>query len=252
MIKAIKDSYNSIFGNKKRIMAVFAHPDDAEIFSGGTISRLTRDKKEVAVIKVTSGNKGSRQEKITSKELGKIREEEDSKAMQILGIKRENNIYLRFEDGTVEDTLDVIGKIAEQIRIFKPDILITHNPENIVIRFEKDVNWINHRDHRNTGQAAINASYPYSRDILFFPDHFKNKESSSHTVTEFLLVDYYDHPDIVYIDVTNDIESRISAHACHTSQYSLKAARESADFFTKSNLYPNNKKFERFRHIIAD
>lgn len=250
--KTVKDNYDLVFGNKKRIMVVFAHPDDAEVFCGGTISRLIKDGKEVASIKITNGDKGSRQEKITSKELGKMRELEDQKAMQILGIKKENNIYLHFEDGKVEDSFDVIGKIAEQIRIFKPDILITHNPEDVIIRFDKNNNWVNHRDHRHTGQAAINASYPYSRDILFFPEHFKNKKASSHVVTEFLLVDFYNHPDLVYIDVTDNIEARIKAHASHSSQYNIKMAQDSADFFTMSNIYPKNKRFERFRYVIAD
>jgi len=247
----IQDDYKRIFENKHKVMAVFAHPDDAELYSGGTIARLVGDGKEVMVVKVTSGDKGSRQEKITSKELGNTRESEDRKAMRTLGIKDENNIYLHVEDGTVMDSLEVIGKIAEQIRIFKPDLIITHNPEDKIIRFDKDVNWVNYRDHLNTALAAIDAAYPYARDLLFFPEHFKNKNTSSHAVTEFLLVDYYNHEDLVYIDITNSVETRVRAHAAHSSQYSVEAAQNSADFFTKSDNY-GNKRFERFRYVVAD
>jgi LmbE family N-acetylglucosaminyl deacetylase len=46
----MKDSYDNIFGNKKKIMFVFAHPDDAEIYCGGTISRLVEDGKKVKLV----------------------------------------------------------------------------------------------------------------------------------------------------------------------------------------------------------
>ena len=172
--------------------------------------------------------------------------------MDVLGVKSLNSIYLYIVYGTVEDNLETIGKIAEQIRIFQPELIITHNPEDVIIRFDKDINWVNHRDHQNSGKAVIHAAYPYSRDILFFPEHFKNSKAKSHTCSEFLLVDYYNHPDLVCIDVTDYVEKRIQSHACHSSQYTLEHAKESADFFTKLSEYPENKRFERFRYVLAD
>ncbi len=248
----LTDSYQRIFSKKNRILAVFAHPDDAELYAGGTIARLTQDGKIVRVVKVTSGNRGSRQEKVTTAELENIRENEDRVAMQIFGITKENNVYLRVNDGEVDNSLETIGIIAKQIRLFRPDLIISHNPEDVFIRFDKNVNWVNHRDHRNTGKSTIDAAYPYSRDLLFFPKHFEDIRAVSHATTEFLLVDYYDHPDLVYIDVTDHIETRIKAHAAHSSQYTVDHARSSADFFTKLPQYPKNKRFERFRHVLAD
>ncbi len=247
----IVDSYEEIFRNKQRVMTVFAHPDDLELYSGGTIARLIADGKTVRSVKITNGDMGSRQENISSDELGSLREKEDRESMNQLGIREENNIYLKVKDGAVENSMELIGIVAEQIRIFKPDLIITHNPENIVIRFDKNVNWINHRDHRNTALTTIDAAYPYSRDVLFFPEHFKNSQASSHSTSEFLLVDYYDHPDLVGIEVTAFIDIRVKAHACHSSQYSLKNAQESADFFTSNPNY-QGKRYERFRYVLAD
>lgn len=246
------DNFDQIFKNKQKILAVFAHPDDAELYAGGTIARLLDQGKEVRVIKVTFGNKGSRQEKISQGELKKLRFQEDQAAMEELGIEDNNNIYLDFDDGTVENSHQVIASIAHQIRIFHPNVIITHNPENVIIRFSKDVNWVNHRDHRNTGLSTIDAAYPYSRDILFLPEQLQNR-AISHTCTEFLLIDYidyYDHPDLVHFEVTDFIDKRIAAHAKHSSQYSLKAAQESADFFTI--IKDTDKRYERFRYVIAD
>lgn len=248
----ITDSYQQIFANKKRILAVFAHPDDLEIMCGGLIARLIADGKEVCSVKVTSGDMGSRQEKISSTDLGQSREKEDTEAMTILGIKPENNIYLHLVDGHVENTIENIGKIAEQIRTFQPDLIITHNPEVSVVRFDKDNSWFNHRDHRTTGQLTFDAAYPYSRDILFFPEHFQNPRAKSWSCDEFLVVDSYGHPDSVFLDVTDFIDKRIAAHACHETQLSLEHAQESADFFTKNWDPSREKRFETFRYVKAD
>lgn len=247
---AYKDTYNRIFQNKRNILIVMAHPDDAEIYTGGTIARLNNDNKNVRIVKMTLGNKGSKNQKISEEALRDIRLKEDRVAMKVLGISEENNIYLNFEDGEVENSLKEIKAIAEQIRLFKPDLIITHNPENIVIRFDKDINWINHRDHRNTGKSAIDAAYPYSRDTLFFPEQLKNPLAGSHATVEFLLVDYYDHIDTIAIDVTDFVDVRTRTIASHASQYPLEKAKESTDFFTK--LDNSGKRFERFRYVIAD
>jgi len=244
-----RDSFDIIFKGKNKILVVMAHPDDTELYAGGTVARLIESGKEVRVIKTTLGNKGNRQQKISEKELGEIRLKEDRSAMKVFGIKEENNIYLNFPDGGVEHNLESIGQVAKQIRLFKPELIITHNPEHKIIRFAKDVNWVNHRDHLNTGNIAIDAAYPYSRDLLFFPEHFQDKNVASHACTEFLLVDFYEHPDLVHIDVTDQLEIRIKAHASHSSQYSLQQAKDSADFFTK-NYIP--RRYECFRYVIAD
>lgn len=243
----MNDSFDQIFENKSKVMVVFAHPDDAELYAGGTIARLLSKGLAVCSVKMTTGDMGSRQEKITQTELKELREKEDRAAMKIFGIKDENNIYFDLGDGKIENNQETMGKLVFQIRQFKPEIIITHNPEDVIIRFDKDVNWVNHRDHRNTGLVAIDAAYPFSRDNLFYPEQLK--EVTTHSCTEFLLVDFYSHPDLVGIEVTDYIDTRIKAHAAHSSQYSLQHARDSADFFT---LQPDDKRFEKFRYVIAD
>lgn len=246
------DAYPRIFTGKKRIMAIFAHPDDLELYCGGTIARLIADGKIVSSVKMTCGQMGSRGQKITSQELGKIRKAEDSASMSILGLAPENNIYLGLTDGTIENNLETIGLVALQIRLFQPDLIITHNPGDPIIRFGQDTNWFNHRDHRHTGSVAIDASYPYARDILFYPEHFSDPRAKSWICPEFLIVDSYHHPDSVYLDVTQFIDKRIEAHSAHKSQYTPDDVRDSADFFTKGWDPTGLKNFETFRHVIAD
>lgn len=244
------DSYEKIFKDKNRILAIFAHPDDADIYAGGTLARLVKEGKQVGSVKLSLGNKGSRQENITEEALSALRLEEDKAAMKVLGIKDNDNFYLDFSDGEIENTLSTIEKLVKVIRTFKPDIVITHNPEDMIIRWDGETNWVNHRDHRNTGKSVVDACYPYSRDILFFPEQFTDPQVQSHKVTEFLFVDYFDHPDTIAIDVTESADVRTNAIASHSSQYSQEDAQDSTDFFTK--LDDSGNRYERFRYVFAD
>lgn len=244
------DEFDKIFANKKKVMVVSAHPDDLEIMAGGTVARIIAAGIEVRSVKVTLGDKGSQQQEISKEELTQIRLKEDTASMHSLGITDENNVYLQYEDGAVEYSIDLIKDLARQIRLFQPDLVITHNPENKIIRFAQGVNWINHRDHQNAALAAVDAVYPYSRDLLHFPEQLQEEGAKSHICSEFLFFDYYEGPDIVTIDVTDFIEPRVTAHASHSSQYSREDAQGSADFFTK--LDDSGRRYERFRYVIAD
>ncbi len=43
----------------KRVLGVFAHPDDPEFFCGGTFARWAAEGAEITFVVATSGDKGS-------------------------------------------------------------------------------------------------------------------------------------------------------------------------------------------------
>ena len=122
-------SYEDIFKNKKKILFVTAHPDDVDVTYAGTIAKLREDKKEVFVVVVTNGARGSRENKISEEELAKIRENEQINALSCVGVPKENFATLNYKDGEAENNMELIGKIAYYIRKFKPEIVITQDPE---------------------------------------------------------------------------------------------------------------------------
>lgn len=162
----MQDSYAKIFNSKTSIMFVFAHPDDAEIYCGGLIARPAQDGKKVKLIKMTTGNKGSRGQKITEIELAKTRESEDQEALKTLGLTPTDSLNLNLGDGEIENNLTTIGLLVKEIRTFKPDLIVTHSPEKTLIRDLEGSYYVNHRDHRHTAEVVVDAAYPYSRDIL--------------------------------------------------------------------------------------
>ena len=62
-------------------------------------------------------------------------------------------------------TRELLGKIVRHIRTLRPDAVFTHSTETVIRN-----SFINHTDHRCTGQMTLDAIYPAARDILNFPE----------------------------------------------------------------------------------
>lgn len=206
----MKDHFERTFANTNRILAVFAHPDDAEIYAGGTLARLVDSNKFVRLVVATNGGKGCKGEVIHEEELAKIRLKEQENAATIMGV---STVNLGFNDGEVENSLVVIRSIVEQIREFEPDSIITHNPEEMFILCNDSI-WINHRDHRNTAQSVVDAVYPYSRDRNFFTSSFKKNVKK---VRNIFMADNYDLKNTVAFSIDNYLEIKREALGCHKS-----------------------------------
>ena len=53
-----KENGMSQIHSVERVMAVMAHPDDADVRAGGTVARWAAAGKEITYVIVTSGNRG--------------------------------------------------------------------------------------------------------------------------------------------------------------------------------------------------
>ena len=71
----------------QRGMVVFAHPDDAEFGSAGTVGKLGRDGKEVVYVVVTDGSKGSSDPEMSAERLITTRQAEQRDAAAVLGVQ---------------------------------------------------------------------------------------------------------------------------------------------------------------------
>src|SRR5687767_5071017 len=220
------DDFQRIFGDKEIVMVVTAHPDDLDAMCGGTVARLTSEGKTVISVKTTSGNNGSRDQVIAPAFLAKKRQAEDAKAMKKLGIKPEHSINLDFDDGSVENTKEVIERISYYIRKFQPQVIITLNPESMIVNGQNGKSWVNHRDHRNTAGATLDAAYPFSRDRSFFAMQFQDANVKPSICNNLLFADYCPGPNEVKVDITNFTDQKLAALECHSSQFSKESAKQ--------------------------
>ncbi|MBU0708485.1 PIG-L family deacetylase [Patescibacteria group bacterium] len=243
----MRDSYHKIFSETGRILVVMAHPDDNEIVCGGTVARLIDDDKKVRVVVMTNGGKGTKDRTdISEGQFAKIRVEEQRRAGKELGLKDEEMFNLGIPDGELEESIDNIKKIVFHIRQFKPEIIITHNPEVHINSFSKGIHWVNHRDHRHTASLVLDAAYPYSRDTAFFPDQLENG-LGPHSVGKFLLSDSYTHPDICGLEVSGYLDKRRKALEQHVNGLSKEEVNGLME-----EIQRDGGNFELLRYIDTD
>jgi LmbE family N-acetylglucosaminyl deacetylase len=197
----------------ERVMVLTAHPDDAEFGAGGTIAKLVKEGREVTYVIVTNGDKGSADRAMTPERLVPIRQEEQRNAARVLGVV--GVVFLGYEDGEVEDTRRLRLDITRQIRRWRPDLVITQNPHRAYTNFFA---W--HRDHRVTAGVVLDCVYPLARDHMAFPELLPEHEP--HKIREVYLIQW-EQPGLV-IDITETMDLKLKAIACHASQVAdLKA-----------------------------
>jgi LmbE family N-acetylglucosaminyl deacetylase len=132
--------------------------------------------------------------------------------------------------------------VSREIRRFRPDLVICQNPNRTSNL------GASHRDHRTTGGVAIDCVYPLARDHMAFPELMP--EFEPHKVREVYVMQWED-PDVV-VDISDTIDLKLKALACHVSQIADFAAverrvRERSAFLGKSKGYAYA---EAFAHIV--
>ncbi|RKY69646.1 MAG: PIG-L family deacetylase [Chloroflexi bacterium] len=187
----------------KRVLAIMAHPDDADLTCAGTLAKWIKAGRQVHYVVCTCGDKGTKDPHMTPHRLTAIREEEQLAAARKLGI--EAVIFLRHKDGELEATKEFRAEIAMLIRHYKPDIVITHDPWQP---------YQLHPDHRAVGITVCDAIVA-ARDHLFLPaqtaiglEAFEPAELYLWGAAE---PDYFE-------DITETIDLKLEVLAQHQSQ----------------------------------
>ena len=187
-------------------MVVFAHPDDAEIASGGVVARWVAAGCEVTYVLCTNGSAGTADRSLTPEQLVDRRAVEQRAAADFMGVK--NLVMLGYPDGGLEDTREFLGDIVRAIRQYRPHTVFSHDPYR--------TRGFQHRDHRKAGIVTTDAVYPYARDHLHFAEQITREGLEPHKVRELW---YWgaDEPEII-VDVTGSIDRQIAALIRHESQ----------------------------------
>jgi len=196
----------------QRAMSIQAHPDDQDFSIAGTLAHWANAGCEIASVVITSGDAGSNdpahgdEYKAT---LAGIREGEQTAANEVLGIRE--TIFLRYPDGELEPTLQLRRDLTRLIRRFKPDVVLTGNPEAFFYGSE----YVNHPDHRAAARAACEAVFPSAGTRLIFTDLLA-EGLEPHNVKR-LYVHGVDKPD-TWVNITKTMDAKIEALRKHTSQ----------------------------------
>ena len=158
----------------RRLLGVFAHPDDEVFCAGGTMAQAAEAGAEVMIVSATRGERGQiRDARVaTRRTLGAVREGELGAAAAELGVQRVQ--VLTYPDGTLQHHRSSLGAaIAGIMRHFDPDTVITFgadggygHPDHVAISELTTEAFRAHvRDH-NRGQRLYHAIFPPRRTSM--------------------------------------------------------------------------------------
>jgi LmbE family N-acetylglucosaminyl deacetylase len=187
------------------VLAIYAHPDDPEVAAGGTLARWAAAGAEVHICICADGDKGSLDPSTVPAELVERRRAETSEAGRILGV--ETHHWLGYPDGEVDDGPEIRGRLVELIRSVRPAAVMAPDPTSVFF----GQSYVNHRDHRMTGWAAIDAAAPAAANPHYYPSF-----GPAHRVPVLYLSGTLE-PD-AWVDVSATIDAKAAAIACHSSQ----------------------------------
>lgn len=120
------------------ILAIVAHPDDAELICGGSLIRSAALGQRTGILDLTRGETGSRG-------TPELRAREAERAGEILGLAVRRNAEL--PDSKLVNSPEARSLVAGLLRELRPSIVVTH--------------WLNgrHPDHRATAELAYDAAF---------------------------------------------------------------------------------------------
>jgi LmbE family N-acetylglucosaminyl deacetylase len=193
------------------VLAVGCHPDDLEIGCYGTLAKYAARGDKVFTCHISGGDLGHVE--IRPDELRKIRRKEAETAAKQIGAE---SYTLDGGDLNIEATDQQLNKaLIEVIRFARPDVIITHNPDDYM------------RDHQQTSQLVFDASFGAS-----IP-HVETTTKAYNGAVPIFYMDTLAGVNFVpteYVDVTDTIELKLKALACHESQIKWMLDHDQIDF----------------------
>src|SRR5258706_16298538 len=145
----------------RRLLGVFAHPDDEVFCVGGTLAQWAAAGGETMILCATRGEAGQIQDAraATRSTLGIVREHELRAACSQLGVQHVE--CLDYGDGTLAevDAATLASHIATYIRAFQPDVVVTFGPDG----------GYGHPDHIAISQATTEGCQVVAREDGWSP-----------------------------------------------------------------------------------
>jgi bacillithiol biosynthesis deacetylase BshB1 len=176
------------------VLAIFAHRDDAELNSGGTLAKLAKQGRRSAILDLTQGEMGTRGSAET-------RAAEAAEAAKILGVAVRENLEL--PDAGITNTPETRAQVAAVIRRLKPRVVIAparhgrHPDHHVAAQLVRDACFV-------SGLAKVAPEHPPHRPLkLLHALSFREDQEK---------------PTFV-VDISDEFETKLAAIKCYASQF---------------------------------
>jgi N-acetylglucosamine malate deacetylase 1 len=191
------------------VLAFGAHPDDVELFAGGTLAKMASLGHATGVVDMTRGELGTRGTRAT-------REREASEAAAILGLTIRES--MDFPDGEVAADPQSRLKVIRVLRQYRPSLVLTHYWDD------------KHPDHVNTSRVVTEAAHHAGLPKIdtgqerFRPQAILYFKLPATVVPSFI------------VDVSGYAEQRLNAIKAHRSQLFDAASNEPATYLSQPDF----------------
>lgn len=192
-----------------RVLAVGAHPDDAEFYAGGTLARLADAGVHVALVVCTGGGRGG----LGLRDPVAARAAEQAAAAEIVPFHARAN--LGRTDGELVNDDALRERLVFALRSERPDIVVTHDPRAVFAPV-RDRFRLQHSDHRAAGQGLLDSVYPRAPSPNFFPEQLGDGALEPWFPREVWLMDTAEPT--VRVEIAKTFERKLEALAAHASQ----------------------------------
>jgi len=204
---------------EKIVLAIFAHPDDAEIMCTGTLSLLKKAGWSVHIATMAPGDKGSVE--YSREEIGKIRKSEAAKSAKLLNASynclESEDVYIMYDRESINRTTSLIRKI-------KPSLVFTNSPNDYMV------------DHETTSRIVQTACF--SAGIK----NMEITETPFEPIPYLYYCDSMDAKDILgrsintsmFVDITSEMPIKEKMLSCHASQRNWLLAHHKIDEYILS------------------
>jgi len=182
-----------------RVLGIGAHPDDCEMYCGGTLAKYARLGHEVFICVATNGEVGNLV--LNAKETVEARRKEAKAATDLIGAEL---LMLDFQDQAFLMNMEARDAFIDVLRYVQPDVVFTHYPD------------LHCSDHYNVGRLA--------NDVIFMPKCPNIKTKHPAITNDLPVMYFFDTPGGIgfepdeYVDITEDMETKRKLIKCHASQ----------------------------------
>lgn len=206
---------------RRVVLAMFAHPDDAEILCAGTLIRLADAGWEIHIATATPGDCGTTT--LPADQIAEIRRNEGTAAAHLIGATyhclEERDLRVVFDKSTIRKTLDLFRQIAPSVVFTHPrlDYMMDHEQAHLLTRCA------------TFGYLVPNASPLPLVDgsripWLYYCDPVEGKNPYSGKIVQ----------PTVTVDITQVMDRKVEMLACHASQREWLRAHHGIDEYIES------------------
>jgi bacillithiol biosynthesis deacetylase BshB1 len=180
------------------VLAIMAHPDDAELLCGGALAASVDRGERVGIVSLTDGGAGTQG-------TPEVRAREAARAAEILGVHLHASAGLT--DAALFNTPETRRVVVEQLRALRPRVVVTH--------------WTagRHPDHRATAEIVTDGCF--LAGLARFP-----AGGAPHRPFKLVYATAFredaDPPTFV-IDVSAQMERKLEAIGAFSSQFAGKS-----------------------------